>query len=96
MAWEKAEDYKTRYPQLYDEAFGRYIAVCLDVIHKSKGVAECVARRKELIRQMRGTLPSGAVNTLNKKEKIKLLALRIGVLPFDVLMGVYMLTHKRT
>ena len=64
--------------------------------HKSKGVAECVARRKELIRQMRGTLPSGAVNTLNKKEKIKLLALRIGVLPFDVLMGVYMLTHKRT
>ena len=96
VAWEKAEDYKIRHPELYNEAMGRYIAVCLDIIHKSRGVAECAARRKELIRQMRGHLPSDAVSTLNKKELIKLQVLRIGVLPFELLMGVYTLTRKRT
>lgn len=96
IAWEKAEDYKIRHPELYDEAVGRYIAVCLDIIHKSRGVAECAARRKQLIRQMQGELSAAAVDALSKKEKIKLLALRIGVLPFDLLMGVYSMLHKRT
>lgn len=94
VAWEKTEDYKTRHPELYDAAFGRYIAVCLDVIHKSKGVAECTARRKELIRQMRGALPSGAVNTLNKKEQIKLQALRICPFAYDLMMAVYAKIHQ--
>lgn len=89
VAWEKTEDYKIRHPELYDEAFGRYIAVCLDIIHKSKGVAECAARRKELISQMRGALPSGAVSTLNKKEQIKLQVLRISPFAYNLMMAVY-------
>ncbi len=89
VAREKAEDYKTRHPELYDAAFGRYIAICLNVIHASKGVAECATRRKELIRQMRGNLPIGAINTLNKKEKIKLQVLRISLFAYNLMMAVY-------
>lgn len=89
IAWEKAEDYKTRHPELYDEAMGRYIAICLDIIHKSKGAADCVARRKELIRQMRGVLPAAAKKTLSKKERLKLLTLRISPAAYDLLMSVY-------
>lgn len=89
VAWAKAEDYKVRHPELYDEAMGRYIAICLDIIHKSKGVAECAERRKQLIHQMRGSLSAGAVNTLSKKERIKLLALRLSPVAYTLLMYAY-------
>ena len=86
---EKAEDYKVRHPDLYDEAMGRYIATCLSIIHQSKGLADCAARRKELIHQMRGKLPGSAKKTLSKKEKLKLLTLRISPAAYDLLMSVY-------
>ena len=89
VAWDKAEDYKIRYPQLYDEAMGRYIAICLDVIHKSKGVAECAARRKQMIAQMRGALPAKALQNLSKNEQIKLNVLRLSTVGFELLMSLY-------
>ena len=89
VAWEKVQDYKIRYPDLYDQAMGRYIAICLDIIHKSKGAADCAARRKELIRQMRGDLSDTAINTLSKKEKLKLSALRISPAAYTLLMYAY-------
>ncbi len=94
VAWEKAEDYKTRYPQLYPEALGRYVAVCLDIIHKSKGVAECAPRRKQMIAQMRGELPESAVQTLSKNEKLKLSVLRVSVLAFEMVMDAYDILKK--
>lgn len=89
IAREKAEDYKVRHPELYDEALGRYIAVCLDIIHKSKGVAECAARRKQMIAEMKGALPESALQTLSKNERLKLSVLRICPAAYDFMMAVY-------
>ncbi len=89
VALAKAKDYQTRYPELYDEAMGRYIAVCLYVIHASHGVPECKSRRKELISVLRGRLSKAAVATLGKGERIKLFALRISVTIYELLMSVY-------
>ena len=89
VAREKAEDYKTRHPELYDEAFGRYIAICLNIIHMSKGIAECAARRKQLIADMNGFLPECALQTLSKKERLKLSVLRCSVFAFELMMAIY-------
>lgn len=89
VALEKAEDYRTRYPQLYDKSMGCYIAICLTIIHLSAGVASCAAQRKELIAKMRGKLPSGAVKSMRKQEKLKLSALRISPLAYELLMQLY-------
>lgn len=95
IAWAKAEDYRLRFPELYDKAVGRYIAVCLDIIHKAKGVASCAHRRKQMIAQMKGTLPSGAVQTLSRNERCKLFALRLGVPVFETVMDGYDILKRR-
>lgn len=89
VAWEKAEDYRTRYPELYDQAMGSYIAVCLNVIHLSAGVVSCAQRRKALIRQLRGSLPRSAIQTMRRNDRIKLLALRISPAAYGLLMCAY-------
>ena len=89
VAREKAEDYKIRHPELYNEAYGRYIAICLSIIHISKGIAECAERRKQLIAEMKGTLPKGALQTLSRNEKLKLSVLRCSVFAFELMMAIY-------
>ena len=91
VAWEKTEDYRQRYPQLYDRAFGCYIAICLNIIHVSTGVESCAQRRKELIAQLRGKLPREAVRTMRGNDRVKLKALRVSPAAFEMLMGFY---HK--
>ena len=89
VALEKAEDYRIRYPELYSLAMARYIAICLNIIHISHGVASCSQRRKEMIKQMRGALPQSAVDNLRKQEKIKLTVLRISPAAYEILMRLY-------
>ena len=95
IAWEKAEDYKVRHPELYDEAMGRYIAVCLDIIHKSNGVTECAERRKELIAEMRRALPKDALQALSGNERLKLSVLRISAPAYEFMMKTYDRIGKR-
>lgn len=95
VALEKAEDYRLRYPQLYNKAMGCYISICLNIVHISSGVASCAQRRKKIIEELRGTLPEEVTNTLSKKDKIKLAALRISPVAFEVLMRTYDRIKKR-
>lgn len=89
IAREKAEDYKIRHPELYGLAMGRYIAICINMIHISKGVAECADRRKQLIAEMNGALPESALQTLSKNERLKLSVLRFSVFAFELMMDIY-------
>lgn len=94
VALERAEDYKIRYPELYDEAMARYIAICLYVVHLSRGVDECTQRRNEIIKKLKGALPSSSVSVLSKPEKLKLSVLRISPFLYDVLMSLYEKIYK--
>lgn len=89
VAAARAEDYRTRIPQLYDKAMGSYISVCLNVIHFSAGAEECAQRRGEIIREMRGKLPKEAVRSMRRNDRIKLTALRLGPWAYELLMRVY-------
>lgn len=89
VALEKAEDYRVRYPHLYDIAMARYIAACLNIIHVSYGVESCAQRRKEMVAAMRGSLPQPAVAALRKQERIKLMALRVSPAAYELLMRIY-------
>ena len=89
VALEKAEDYRIRFPELYDQAMGCYIAICLSIIHLSAGVESCAQQRKVLIRQLQGSLPRSAVRTMRKNDRIKLLALRVSPVVYELLMDVY-------
>ena len=89
VAWEKAEDYRIRYPHLYGQAMGCYIAICLNIIHLSAGVTACAQRRGELIAQLRGKLPEAAVRAMRRKDRVKLKALRLSPAVFEMLMGLY-------
>lgn len=89
VALKKAEDYKIRYPQLYDISMASYIEVCLNVIHLSSGVKSCAQRRSELISILKKDLPNEAVMLLNKKAKIKLKVLRISSIMYEIMMHIY-------
>ena len=88
VVFARAEDYKVRYPEFYDEAMARYISTCLCVISLSRGVEECSARRKEIIKQLRGDLPASSVAALRKTEKIRLAVLRLSPFVYDVLTSL--------
>lgn len=89
VAREKAIDYSTRYPQLFPIAMGRYIAICLDIIHQSADVASCTAQRKDLIARMREKFPVEAVQSMRKKDRIKLFVLRLSPLIYELMMRIY-------
>lgn len=89
IAKAKMEDYRIRYPELYDEAMGRYIAVCLSLIHDSCGVADCNQKRKELIATMHEGLPKNAVATMHKRERLKLYVLQTSLPAYEILMKIY-------
>ena len=89
VALKKAEDYKIRYPQLYNISMASYIEVCLNVIHLSSGVKSCAERRSELINILKNDLPNEAVMLLSKKAKIKFKVLRISSIMYEIMMHIY-------
>lgn len=89
VAFAKAEDYKIRYPELYDVAMARYIVTCLSVVYFSCGVDECAQRRNELIKQLRGDVPRSVREALSKPEKLKLTVFRFNPFLYDVLISMY-------
>ena len=92
VALEKAEDYRLRYPALYDQALGCYMAICLNIIHLSAGIADCKEKRREMIAYLRGDLPPAAIATMRKNDRLKLKALRISPLAYRLLMCLYRIT----
>lgn len=86
IALEKAEDYKARYPELYNQAMGCYITACLEVIYASKKVKSCVQRRNELICKLQTSLPKSAICTMRRNDQIKLRLFRIHPVLFELLM----------
>lgn len=89
VAREKMEDYRVRFPELYDKAVGKYISICLEIIHISKGVESCADRRKAMIIEMSGKISSSAVKCMRKNERIKLMLLRISPILFECVMRLY-------
>lgn len=89
VALKKAEDYKIRYPQLYNISMASYIEVCLNVIHLSSGVKSCAQKRSELINILKNDLPNEAVMLLSKKAKIKFKVLRISSIMYEIMMHIY-------
>lgn len=94
VSWMQTLDYKERFPQLYEESYGRYIATCLSIIHESRNVSECADRREEMILKLSGDLPAGAVKYLTKNERVKLAFLRFNPRAYEILMNVYQLFAK--
>ena len=94
VAYARVKLCQERFPELYSDAVCLYIKVCLSVIHLSRGVAECKPRRNELIRKLQADLPAESVNALGRKDQIKLKALRISPLCYDVLMGIVAITKN--
>lgn len=91
---EKAEDYRVRYPQLYDAAMAEYYTVCLTIIYRSAKSPSCAQRRKELIRELRGPLCQGAVAAMRKNDRIKLKVLRIHPVLYECMMRLYRLLNR--
>lgn len=89
VALEKAKDYQIRYPELYDKAMARYIAICLSIVYMSAGVDSCRQRRKELISVLRNCLPQAAVKAMRKQDRIKLMVLRLSPALFTAMMGLF-------
>ena len=86
IAWAKVEDYKIRYPRLYVPAYAGFVMSALQLIDLCQGTESCRQRQKELIRQMRKEVPKEVEACLNRNCRIKLMALRMGNLPFRILM----------
>lgn len=89
VAREKAEDYKERYPDLYEEALARYFAECVSLVHLSCGESSCKDTRKTLIRAVRGSYPKGVLSHMSCNEKIKFRCLRFSPWLFEVMMKMY-------
>lgn len=89
VAGEKAADYKTRYPALYEAAYARYLAECVNLVHLSHGEPSCKDRRKELIRAVKGSYPKGALAYMSRNEKIKFRCLRLSTGLYECMMKVY-------
>ena len=78
--------YAEKYPEIYDAAVTDYIRTSIAKIWASRGAVSCTQKRKELIREMKGPLPSKAISLLRKNARVKLYALRFGLPVFAVLM----------
>jgi len=81
-----AEDYKVRYPALYPRAFAYYISVSLTIIHRSRKAESCRQLRRDLIRALKQPLPKASVALLRRITKLKLLAFKVGVPVFELMM----------
>lgn len=86
IAWAKVEDYRIRYPNLYLPAYAGYVMSALQLIDLCEGMESCRDRQRKLIREMRKDIPKTVESYLNRNCKIKLMALRMGDLPFRILM----------
>lgn len=89
VAKEKAEDYKERYPELYIQALAQYIAISLNIIHKSKGVKECEVRRKELIKIIKSKQPNGVQEFMRRNDRIKYRVFKFCPFLYEILMKIY-------
>lgn len=89
IALERAEDYKKRYPELYFPALSAYIAICLNIIHRSKGSEECKIRRAEMMKEIRKKQPEEAVALLRKNDKIKYRVFRFSPCLYEIMMRLY-------
>lgn len=89
VALAKAEDYKIRRPELYGDAYARYLAVCLYAVHASYGVRECAPRRRELVRILREPCSGQILALLSRNERIKLRCLRLNSGLYEIMMKVY-------
>ncbi len=90
----RADYYREKYPDLYDDALAEYIHICLLKIWMSRKSACCAEQRKEMIRQMKGPLPVGAVNKLSRNGRIKLYTCRISVPLFNLAMALNEMISK--
>ena len=78
--------YKEKYPEICHAAMTDYIRTSIAKIWASRGAVSCAQKRKELIQEMKGPLPSKAIAMLRKNARVKLYALRCGLPVFAVLM----------
>ncbi len=84
----RARYYQEKYPALYEDAVADYIHICLFKIWLSRRSKACRSQRRALIREMKGTLPPGAVQKLSTNGRIKLRALRLSVPLFYLAMAL--------
>ena len=87
VALARANDYRTRHPEMYEKAYAHYINVCLGLIYSSRQAKDCKDQRKKLIRELREKLPIN-LSALTKNNRIKLRALRISPLVYTLLMKI--------
>ena len=97
VAREKADDYAVRYPELWVKAEISYIEICLQLIHSSKGAQGCEERRRRFIEEIREKELNQVKYALSRNTKIKLYALKISPVLYELLMRAYELVfrHKR-
>ena len=85
VAWAKAEDYKVRYPHLYDKALLEYRRICLNIIYLSTGISSCAQRRQQMIDELKAC----RLQDFSGNDRIKMLALKLGVWAYILLMRLY-------
>lgn len=95
VALRKAEDYKIRFPQLYEVAVAGYISVCLYIIHESRGVSSCKERRRSLIAELKKDYPKTVTEKLSSGDSLRFKALKISTVIYEILMTVYDILTKR-
>lgn len=84
VAWAKAEDYKARYPHLYDKALLEYYRICMNIIYLSTGVDSCRERRNQMINELRNC----PRNRMTTKDRIKLFILNCSPALFVLFMKI--------
>lgn len=87
-AQARADYYAKKYPQLYEAAVSDFVRTAIMKVWFSRGVPSCKAQRKDLIRQLRGNIPKGAIRCLSRNGQIKFYTLKYSLPLFHLAMAI--------
>lgn len=90
----RADYYAKKYPQLYDAAMSDFVRTAIMKVWFSRGIPSCKTQRKELIRQLRGDIPKGAIRHLSRNGQIKFYTLKYSLPLFHLAMAINELKEK--
>lgn len=84
----RAEYYQKKYPQLYEAALSDFVRTGIMKVWFSRGIPSCKAQRKDMIRQLRGNIPTGAIRLLSRNGQIKFYTLKYCLPLFHLAMAI--------
>lgn len=88
MSRKRAAYYACRYPKIANCALAEHAEVCLNLIAFSRGVDECGAQRKQLLRELPQVVTAAVFWQLSRKNRLKFLLCRLSPALYGWVMGM--------